>query len=178
MALTVRRLPLEAHVVRRLLVNFRVDPAALEPELPFPLRPQLVGGWGVAGICLIDLAQVGRDAGELGVRSENAAHQIAVEWDGEAGPCSGIYVIRRDTDSVLNALAGGRFFPGLHHRAGFHVVERNGELHAHFASLEGDVTATLTVTSNRPFQPTTLFPTLEDASLFFPVGSPEFSVTR
>ena len=180
MALTVKRLPLEAHVVRRLLVNYRVDPAALEPELPFPLRPLLVGGWGVAGICLIDLAQVGRHAaaGELGVRSENAAHRIAVEWDGEAGPCSGIYVIRRDTDSVLNALAGGRFFPGVHHRAGFHVVERNGELHAHFASLEGDVTATLTVIPDQPFQPTTLFPTLEDASRFFAVGSPEYSVTR
>jgi hypothetical protein len=40
-------------IERRLLVNYRVDPAAAASLLPTPLRPQLVNGWAVAGICLI-----------------------------------------------------------------------------------------------------------------------------
>src|SRR4029079_9816168 len=42
-------------VERRLLVNYRVDADAAARLLPVPLRPQLVRGWAVAGICLLRL---------------------------------------------------------------------------------------------------------------------------
>lgn len=176
----VRRLPLEAHLVRRLLVNYRVDPATLESVLPTPMRPRLVGGWGVAGICVISLGGMRPEEsqGELGVRSQNAAHRIAVEWETPEGLQSGVYIARRDTDSIINALAGGRIFPGLHHRACFHVVERSGLLRMHFSSIEGDVSAGITVTPCERFQPSTLFASLEDASEFFSFGAPAYSVTR
>ena len=73
----------EGIIERRLLVNYRVAPGALAGILPAPFRPKLVGGYAIAGICLIRLASVrprGLPAG-LGLRSENAAHRIAVEWD-------------------------------------------------------------------------------------------------
>ena len=40
---------------RRVLVNFRVDPDVLARVCPPPFRPQVVNGFGVAGICLIRL---------------------------------------------------------------------------------------------------------------------------
>ena len=38
-------------IERRILVNYRVDPAVLAAQLPAPFRPQLVDGWAMAGIC-------------------------------------------------------------------------------------------------------------------------------
>jgi Uncharacterized conserved protein (COG2071) len=68
---------------RRILVNYRVDPAVLAKLLPKPFRPQTVHGAGMAGVCLIRLKHV-RPRGLpsfVGVASENAAHRIAVQWD-------------------------------------------------------------------------------------------------
>ena len=68
---------------RRVLAIFRVAPDALRQILPAPFRPQLVDGFGIAGICLIRLKHA-RPKGSpslVGISSENAAHRIAVEWD-------------------------------------------------------------------------------------------------
>ena len=120
---------------RRILVNYRVSPEALWRVLPEPFRPQLVGGVGMAGICLIRLTQlrpqfVSRFLPQfvppLGLGSENAAHRIAVEWDHEGQRREGVYIPRRDTSSQLNRLVGGRLFPGFHHHAHFRVCERDG----------------------------------------------------
>ena len=118
------RLPVVRGVIaRRLLVNYRVDPEVLARILPPPFRPQRVDGWGVAGICLIGLRDV-RPRGlpaAVGLSSENAAHRIAVEWDERGATRTGVYIPRRDTSAWLNAVAGGRVFPGEHHRARFDV---------------------------------------------------------
>ncbi len=66
---------------RRILINFRVDAEALSRFLPAPFSPQLVNGYGVAGICLIRLKNI-RPAFlpvKGGIQSENGAHRIAVE---------------------------------------------------------------------------------------------------
>ena len=47
---TVRLPQMTGEIERRLLVNYRVDPAALSGLLPPHLRPQLVNGRAVAGI--------------------------------------------------------------------------------------------------------------------------------
>ena len=96
-------------IARRLLVNYRVDPAALAGVLPPPFRLTLVAGHAIAGICLIRLAEI-RPRGlppALGVGSENAAHRIAVEWEERGAVRTGIYIPRRDTSSRLNTLLGG-----------------------------------------------------------------------
>ena len=116
---------LRAVMQRRILVNYRVDPDVLASALPPPFRPAVVGGYGVAGLCLIRLGEL-RPAGvpsSLGLTSENAAHRIAVEWDSADGRGCGVYIPRRDTSSRLAAVAGGRLFPGRQHPARFRVQE-------------------------------------------------------
>jgi hypothetical protein len=108
------RLPLIRGVIdRRILVNYRVDPAVLAATLPPPFRPKLHRGYGMVGICLIRLRGVRPRfvPSWLGISSENAAHRSAVEWDEGGRVREGVYIRRRDTSSRLNALAGGRVFP-------------------------------------------------------------------
>ena len=115
-------------IERRLLVNYRVDPEVLAAHLPAPFRPQVVHGVGIAGICLIRLGHL-RPQGlpaAMGTTTENAAHRIAVECDGDAGREHGVYIPRRDSSSRLTALVGGRLFPGEHHRGRFSVHEGFG----------------------------------------------------
>jgi hypothetical protein len=111
----------ESIVERRLLVNYRVDPGVAARLLPAPFRPQVVNGWAVAGVCLIRLAEL-RPRGlprRLGMRSENAAHRIAVEWDAPDGTtASGVWIPRRHTGATFNALAGGRLLRAITTRRG------------------------------------------------------------
>jgi hypothetical protein len=163
-------------IERRLLVNFRVDPDALARLVPEPFEPLLVGGVGVAGICLIRLAHI-RPAfvpGRWGVGSENAAHRIAVRFrDGDEG----VYIPRRDTDSRLNTMLGGRLFPGLHHHATFTSVESPDRVEVTMTSDDG---STWVEVSGRPadvFESESVFPDLETASGFFERGALGYSDT-
>src|SRR6187397_1241068 len=97
------RIPvLKGTIKRRLLVNFRADPKAIQQILPSPFRPKLHRGHAIAGICLIRLEDI-RPAGLpaiAGLSSENAAHRIAVEWTDSTGtPREGVFIPRRDTGS-------------------------------------------------------------------------------
>ena len=67
---------------RRLLVNYRVDPAAIKSILPSRFRPKLQNGHAIAGICLIRLEGIRPRLfpAWAGITSENAAHRIAVLW--------------------------------------------------------------------------------------------------
>src|SRR5215469_287936 len=131
---------LAAVMERRILVNYRVDPDLLGSCLPAPFWPALAGGHGVAGICLIRLGRL-RPAGlpAAGLRSENAAHRVAVCWDGPDGPVTGVYIPRRDTSSRLAALAGGRLFPSHLHLARFQADEDGGRYRIAVASRDGTV---------------------------------------
>src|SRR4051794_27311195 len=112
---------------RRMLVNYRCDPAVLSALLPKPFRPKLIGEFGMAGICLTRLRERRRRGlpGFVGFGSENAAHRIAIEGndphDGHVR--EGVYTPRRDTSSKLNHLVGGRLFPGVYYHARFDVDE-------------------------------------------------------
>ena len=99
---------------RRVLVNFRVDPEVLARVCPSPFRPQIINGFGIAGICLIRLKHIRPKLlpAFLGLSSENAAHRIAVEWDTDMGMQTGVYVPRRDTSSVLKYAGQRPHFPG------------------------------------------------------------------
>ncbi|MGV9675416.1 DUF2071 domain-containing protein [Nocardia sp. NPDC003482] len=167
-------------VERRLLVNYRVDPEIAARSVPRPLRPRLVDGWAVAGICLIRLGRF-RPAplpGSIGLRSENAAHRIAVEWDGPEGLSTGVYIDRRDSGSRINTLAGGRLFPGEHSYARFDVRETEESLHVGFTSQDRAMAVTVDVHTTTRFRDSALFPDLTQASDFFEHGSIGFSATR
>jgi hypothetical protein len=167
-------------IERRLLVNYRVDPAVAASLLPTTLRPQLVNDWAVAGICLIRLGRLRPSwiPGWAGMRTENAAHRVAVEWDTIDGRPSGVFIPRRDSNSLITVLAGGRLFPGEHHRASFDVHETARKLHVAFASTDGTAHVSVDIRVAQQLQGSSLFADLREASDFFRAGSAGFSATR
>lgn len=165
---------------RRILVNFRCEPGALSRLLPPPFRPKLVDGHGMAGICLIRLKEL-RPRWFLpaaGFASENAAHRIAVEWDERGAVREGVYIPRRDTDSKVNALAGGRLFPGLHHFARFRVWESPNRFKLELNSEDGATRVLLAARVSDDWPGGSVFKTLADASGFFAAGSLGWSAGR
>lgn len=164
---------------RRILVNFRVDPGVLRRVVPEPFAPLEYQGSGIAGICLIRLRAIRPRfvPGFLGIRSENAAHRIAVEWkDGDALR-TGVYIPRRDTSSSLNAWAGGRLFPGEHHHARFTVSEEKRSLRVAFRSDDGGAHGEIEARPAPELPPHSIFGSLEEASSFFERGSLGYSET-
>src|SRR6266478_612366 len=161
-------------IKRRLLVNFRAEPAVVQRILPEPFRPKLHRGVSLVGICLIRLEQI-RPAGlpgALGLSSENAAHRIAVEWTDAGGiQREGVFIPRRDTGSLLNRLAGGRVFPGEHHAARFSLADSNGHIELAMESLDGTVSVKVVGDETRSFPSTSCFGSIDEASSFFEGGS-------
>lgn len=167
-------------IERRVLVNFRVAPQHLAPMLPAPLRLQLVDGWAIGGICLIRLTSI-RPKGlpaVVGLRSENAAHRIAVEWDDNGRQRTGVFVPRRDTDSPLNTLLGGRLFPGVHHRADFAVREQGGELAITMRTRDGGGSISVTGRVTHMLPESSVFGSVDRVSTFFEQGSVGYSPAR
>ena len=164
-------------IERRLLVNYRVRPNILAKLLPAPFRPQLVGRWGMAGICLIRLKQVRPQGlpGWVGISSENAAHRIAVEWDECGTTRQGVFVHRRDTDSRWNALVGGRIFPGVHHHAMFKVHETAKHYSVAIRSDDGETLIALDGSIGHQLTRGSAFGSLAAASEFFQAGSLGYS---
>ena len=171
---------LRGTIERRLLINFRADPDVVAKLLPAPFRPQVVHGFAVSGICLLKLDEL-RPVGFprfLGQRSENAAHRIAVEWDSPGGIAQGVYITRRDSDSILNVIAGGRAFPGRHHRAHFTTQQTDREFAVGFHSFDGSASADVRAHIAEQLGESKLFSTLEEASRFFECGSVGYSDGR
>lgn len=169
--------PMVGVVERRLLVNYRTDPEATARLVPAPLRPQTVNGSAVAGICLIRLGRLRprHVPGVLGLRSENAAHRIAVEWDTPGGIATGVYIPRRDSGSLVNVVVGGRLFPGQHHRARFDACETSQVLRVGFASADGTASARVQVRTVDQWTGSRLFANLDEASTFFRQGAVGYS---
>lgn len=162
---------------RRVLVNFRVDVDALSRVCPAPFRPQTVNGFGIAGICLIRLKNIRPKVlpAFCGISSENAAHRIAVEWDTDTGTRSGVYIPRRDTSSLLNAIAGGRIFPGVHNRARFDVRETGDEYHIAMQSVDDSARVKVVGRKTDSLPKDSVFATLAECSQFFAEGSLGYS---
>lgn len=162
---------------RRVLVNYRIDPEILARACPAPFRPQVVNGFGVAGICLIRLKHIRPRLlpAFVGIASENAAHRIAVEWEKDGVTHSGVYIPRRDTSSLLNALVGGRVFPGVHHRATFRTQETDASYRIEMESLDGSAHVSVDGRTTDQWPDDSVFSTLQDCSQFFQEGSLGYS---
>lgn len=164
---------------RRILINYQVDAGVLADYLPDPFRPKVVGGKGVAGICLIRLTHIrpkGLPKG-IGITSENGAHRIAVEWDEDGQTKEGVYIPRRDTSNRLNALAGGRLFPGVHHYARFKINEQDGRYQVAFTSDDG-TRLSIDAQETNTWSKESVFDSIENASRFFEDGSVGYSPQR
>lgn len=166
---------------RRMLVNFRIDPKIIQRQLPAKFHPKLHNGCAIGGICLIRLEQIRPIGvpGFVGLSSENAAHRIAVQWHDENGQSQeGVFIPRRDTDSILNHAAGGRLFPGEHHNADFHITNSSDRIEFDMKSRDGTVAVQLRAYPAKSLPALSKFADLAEASNFFEPGSLGYSATR
>lgn len=169
-----------ARLERRILINYRVDEQVAARLIPAPFRPLTVAGYAIAGICLIRLG----DFRPLGVpavarfTAENAAHRFAVLWDTADGPRSGVWIPRRDTSSSLIALAGGRLFPGWHHRASFDVAEEDDRYSLAMTSEDGEVTIRVSGEVCDQVPVGSVFGNLATASRFYRCAPAGYSARR
>jgi hypothetical protein len=164
-------------IERRILANYRIDAEAVSRVLPAPFRPKLVSGFAIGGICLIRLGQM-RPAwfpAGWGLRSENAAHRIAVEWqDGEVLR-QGVYIPRRHTNSRLNVLAGGLVFPVVQQLARFAVQETAERVSVHVNSFDDKTSIHVAGRVSAEWPGGSVFTDLQSASDFFRGGSLGYS---
>jgi uncharacterized protein YqjF (DUF2071 family) len=168
-------------IKRRMLINFRVNAAVMQRFLPAPFRPKLHQGYAIAGICLIRLEDI-RPRGLpalLGFSSENAAHRVAVEWDEPSGGSNeGVFIPRRDTDSRLNHLGGGRIFTGEHYLAKFRVLDNGSHVDFTMRSQDKTVSVRARGFDSDALPESSCFASLADSSRFFECGSVGYSSTR
>ncbi|HWX24356.1 MAG TPA: DUF2071 domain-containing protein [Vicinamibacteria bacterium] len=163
-----------------MLINYRVDPEVLARVLPAPFRPKRIKDFGMAGICLIRLEGI-RPLGvplPFGLSSENAAHRVAVEWDDAGSVREGVFVRRRDSSSRLNAIVGGRLFPGIHHHAAFNVLDADGRIHVEMVSDDDDVRVKVEAEAPGELPRSSVFSSVPEASRFFEGGSLGYSPGR
>ncbi|MBH8557082.1 DUF2071 domain-containing protein [Hymenobacter negativus] len=168
-------LPLTGLIDRRILINFRADPAVVSKLLPAPFRPQLQAGSAMVGICLIRLKQE-RLRGlpvAFGLTSENGAHRIAVEWEVGSGLQQGVYIPRRDTSSRINCLVGNQLI-GKHYHSKFWVKEQDGSYAVSFLSSDGTSLA-VEAQETTIWPSTSIFASLEQASEFYQNGATGYS---
>ena len=160
-------------------MNYRVDPEILARVIPSPFRPQIVGGYAIAGICLIRLKRLRPRwlPGFMGIGSENAAHRIAVEWEDNGATRQGVYIPRRDSSSFWNTLAGGRLFPGVHHHSRFSVSETSDQFSIDVSNSDGTHVA-VEAQIGRDLPDSSVFESLPQASDFFARGSVGYSCAR
>jgi uncharacterized protein YqjF (DUF2071 family) len=175
------RLPIiEGIIRRRILVNYRVHPKLIQNLLPSQFKPKLHQGHAVAGICLIRLEHIRpKMLPEIvGISSENAAHRIAVLWNESGISQEGVFIPRRDTNSQINQLLGGRVFPGEHHKAEFKVDESDSEIAISMKSEDGDVSVEVIGRISEELPQTSIFRSLAETSSFFERGALGYSITR
>ena len=174
------RLPtIQGIIRRRILANFRIDPQIMQSHVPSRFKVKLHNGFAVAGICLIRLEHIRpRLLPEIvGLSSENAAHRVAVHWDDSGVVREGVFISRRDTDSQLNHLLGGRIFPGEHHPASFNVAESDSQIRLTMKSTDTTVAVEIEGEITEELPPASIFSSLAEASSFFEGGSLGYSVT-
>jgi hypothetical protein len=174
------RLPsIEGTIRRRMLLNYRADPAVVARLPPSAFSPKLHQGHAIAGVCLIRLEGI-RPTGApraIGLSSENAAHRIAVTWSSPQGPREGVFIPRRDTDSLISQVAGGRVFPGEHHAAEFRVSETGSGITLAMDSRDGEVSVRVAASIASALPRGSCFASLPEASAFFEPGSLGYSAT-
>jgi hypothetical protein len=143
---------LHGRIARRILVDWMVTPERTAAALPPGLRPRLVEGQAVVGICLIELdglrpkglpAAIGRSVSAV-------AHRISIQ--DETGR-SGVYVPRRDTPSLAAQAVGGRLWPGVHGPVAVRWTESDDRIAVTAAADDLEVEVVVQRTSAAPIGP-------------------------
>lgn len=167
-------------IERRILLNYRFDPAVLQRILPGRFRPKLYDGYGIGGICMIRFRALRprHVPSWLGIGSENAAHRIAVEWDEEGETREGVFIPRRDTSSGFNKAFGGRVFPGIFNRSRFESHDAADSFQLQIVRPDGSEQVRFSGSVSDRLPNTSIFPSIDEAAGFFALGATGYSATN
>lgn len=153
----------------RILLNFRIDPEIMKRNLPGEFTPKVVNGYAIGGICQVSLSEM-RAKGMpsiIGTGSHNAAHRIAVDSsEGE-----GVYVTRRDTNSWLNTMSGGRLFPGVYQKAKFDVSISGVSYSVRIENKDNELIMYISAEVVSELPTGSVFESTDDVSEFFKTGN-------
>ena len=171
---------LHGTIEQRVLLNYRLDPDTLQCALPRPFRPKLYNGYGVGGVCMIRFSGLRPRLVPrwLGFGSENAAHRIAVEWEQDGERREGVFIPRRDTNSLFNKLVGGRVFPGIFQRSAFVTRDTSSSVSVQIIRDDGGDEIAFSGRVAESLPRTSIFPSLAEAVGFFSLGATGYSATR
>ena len=105
---------------------------------------------------------------------------IALPWNGTSAArrVKGFIFHGGDTSSRLNALAGGRLFPGVHHHAQFEVCEQEDHFNVVMNSDDDDTHVTVAGRVSTVLADGSVFESIREASDFFEGGSLGYSDTH
>jgi hypothetical protein len=168
---------LEGIIARRILLNFRADPSAVQKLVPAPLEVEQYLGFAIVGICLIRLEHL-RPKGvpsALGISSENMAHRVAIRYPVDKGIKPGVFIWRRETDRKMVEFLGGRLFPGAHGGAKFEVIDETDFLQMTVSTTNQDADVSFVARRTSQWPENSLFQGLRNASDFFQQGDCGFS---
>jgi hypothetical protein len=173
---------IKGEIVRRILINYRADPTVIAKLLPPSFELDLREGFAVVGICVIELAHlrpVGLPAW-TGLSLANAAYRVAVRFPKESShkDRAGVYIWRRDTNSRLVSMLGGRAFPGVHGRAGVAIDEQDEMLGITVRTPRHDGDVSYSGRRETELGGSSLFKNLSEASAFFQRGDCGYSCSR
>ena len=154
---------------RRILINYRIRPDVVKSLLPPHLEPLVINGYASGGICLLRLKDIGLKYSPsfLRINSENAAHRFLVTLKENGQMRNGVYIPRRDTDSMLNVLLAGKIFSWPHFPAIFHVTERNGEYSVSMQGKDGQTKLQVDAERGDCFPSNSMFESIDHASSCF-----------
>jgi hypothetical protein len=171
---------IEGLIRRRILVNFRVDPEVIRPQVPQAFQIEIVHGFAMAGLCLIRLEGIRPRhlPGIAGLESENVAYRVAGQWERDGQRRHGVYIPRRDTSSTLQQRLGGRIFPGEYHHSVFDVRDEGSTLAITCRSDDGGGDVRLLAREASGFPADSVLGSLEEASAFFERGAVGYSATK
>lgn len=157
---------LDGIIERRILINYRAKPEVIKALLPSPLDPLIVNGYASAGICLLRLKNIGvkHSPSFMRITSENAAHRFLVKFHDGHKEVRGVYIPRRDTDSMLNVALAGRIFSWLHYFASFEVREANGSYSVKMRSKVDSSSLQVEAHLTDAFPKDSMFESIEHAS--------------
>jgi len=160
---------------RRILINYRVNPDVVKALLPSHLDPLVVNGYASAGICLLRLKDIGIRYSPhcLRITSENAAHRFLVTYKDGDQHVKGVYIPRRDTDSMLNVILAGKIFSWPHYPASFQVDEADDNYAVRMQSRDDHASLDIEARLSDAFPSDSMFDSMAHASGCFrdcPIG--------
>jgi hypothetical protein len=160
---------LQGTIARRILLNFRADPAVAAGLVPAPFEPRLVNGQALVGVCLlrVEHARPVGVPGFLGYAAENMAHRVGVNLIAHGSAEPAVYIPRRDTESPLIRFLGERLFFGEHHRSRFAVAEDAEGIRFDILSDDGRGDVHLEARWSDHWRESGVFESLDAASEYF-----------